>query len=190
MTCIVAIKDKDGIWIGGDSAGITGYDITIRKDPKVWSNGDFIYGITSSFRMGQLLRYRFTPPFHNPDKETLEYMATDFVDQVREVLKQGGYTTITNNEEEGGNFLVVYKSEIFNIYSDFQVGISVDGYDTVGCGSPYAKAVLFNLRKTKISSKQKILKALETAEYFSAGVCAPFNLVQLKNNIISGKNKR
>ena len=36
MTCIVGIKSKDGIYIGGDSAVSTGDLVQTLVDPKVW----------------------------------------------------------------------------------------------------------------------------------------------------------
>jgi hypothetical protein len=42
MTCIVAVKDKHGnITMGADSAGISGWDLTIRSDPKVFITGPY-----------------------------------------------------------------------------------------------------------------------------------------------------
>ena len=62
MTCIVGLIDGNRVWMGGDSAGVSGLDITVRSDPKVFRNGDFLIGFTSSFRMGQLLAFRLRPP--------------------------------------------------------------------------------------------------------------------------------
>lgn len=68
MTCIVGLVDQGNVWIGGDSAGVGGYDLMLRADQKVFRNGDFLMGFTSSFRMGQLLRYKLSPPkLHSDD---------------------------------------------------------------------------------------------------------------------------
>ena len=63
MTCIVGYLDKETVYLGGDSAGTDGnYSQHIRKDKKVFQNGPFIFGFTSSFRMGQILMSsRFKP---------------------------------------------------------------------------------------------------------------------------------
>lgn len=49
MTCIVGYFDKKTkkVTIGGDSAGVSGLHITIRKDPKVFRVGEFIIGCTA-----------------------------------------------------------------------------------------------------------------------------------------------
>ena len=57
MTCIVGLVHEGVVYIGGDSAGVGGMSLTVRADEKVFQNGEFLMGFTTSFRMGQLLRY-------------------------------------------------------------------------------------------------------------------------------------
>jgi ATP-dependent protease HslVU (ClpYQ) peptidase subunit len=66
MTCIVGMVENGKVYIGGDSAGVSGFDYHIREDQKVFQNGDMIFGFTSSFRMGQLLQYSLKIPDHDP----------------------------------------------------------------------------------------------------------------------------
>ena len=176
MTCIVGYLDKKTkkVTIGGDSAGVAGLDITIRKDEKVFKVGDFIIGCTSSFRMIQLLRFSFKPPEIN-SKNIYEYMCTDFINAVRECFKNGGYLQrYSDGDEKGGTFLVAYKNRLFRIESDFQVAESLNGIDAVGCGADYALGSLHILTKQNLTPKEKVLKSLETASFFSAGVSKPF----------------
>jgi len=165
MTCIVGFidKNKNNVVIGADSAGVSGLDITIRKDAKVFKVNDFVIGCTSSFRMIQLLQFSFNPP-KVYDKELYEYMCTDFINAVRTCFKDG--------DEKGGTFLVAYKDRLFKIEGDFQVCESLQGYDCCGCGEPYALGSIYNTSKT--SANEIVLDALKTAEYFSGGVVRPF----------------
>lgn len=181
MTVIVGYKDGDNVYIGGDSAGVNGYNITVRADDKVFNNKDFTMGFTSSFRMGQLLRYSFNPPDHPVDMDTAEYVNTLFVDAIRACLKQGGFAKIESGEETGGTFLVAYKGELFIIYDDYQVAIPSDGYAAVGCGRNLALGSLYSTGNIK-SPKVKVTKALEAAEKFSAGVRGPFKIIKNKYN--------
>jgi ATP-dependent protease HslVU (ClpYQ) peptidase subunit len=179
MTCIVGIVDKKRkkVIIGGDSAGVSGYNITIRKDVKVFKNGDFVIGCTTSFRMIQLLQFSFKPPKIGK-KDIHEYMCTDFINRVRECFKEGGYLQKwTDGDEKGGEFLVAYKDRLFKISTDFQVGENLDGMDACGCGMEFALGALHTLTKQKISTEKKVLKALECSEYFSSGVSSPFILI-------------
>lgn len=180
MTCIVGALGKDGVYIGADSAGITGSNKFIRKDVKVFKIKDFVIGCTSSFRMIQLLRFSFKPPKIKKKQDTYEYMCTDFIDAVRSCFKAGGYIHIENSEETGGIFLVGYKNRLFKIESDFQVGELFDSYAAVGCGSDYALGTMFALQDTNMTIEEKIILALEAAEKFSAGVSRPFIIEKTK----------
>jgi len=179
VTCIVGLVDGNNIWMGGDSAGVGGHDLRIRKDVKIFKINDrFLFGYTSSFRMGQLLRFGFTPPEQSQKRGNYEYMCTDFIDSVRKRFKDGGYSLIKDNREEGGFFLVGYKGNLYQIEGDFQVGECADDFDSVGCGSSYALGALYITRKNK-NPRDRILQALETAEYFSTGVKRPFVIEKL-----------
>ena len=57
MTCIVGMLNKGKVIIGADSAGVSGLDVQIRKDPKVFITGEFVIGCTTSFRMIELLQF-------------------------------------------------------------------------------------------------------------------------------------
>ena len=51
MTCIVGLLHNKTIYIGGDSAGSNSSDLRVRKDTKVFENGPFLMGFTTSFRI-------------------------------------------------------------------------------------------------------------------------------------------
>ena len=72
---------------GADSAGVARI-LQFEKMKKVFKNGDFVIGCTSSFRMIQLLRFSFKPR-KVYDKDIYEYMCTDFpINGVENVLKK------------------------------------------------------------------------------------------------------
>lgn len=170
MTCIVGVVNKTEVWLGGDSAGVSGLDIKDHVDEKVFVKGKMIFGFTTSFRMGQILRYKFNIPKHDDDCEILEYMTTVFIDSWRECLKIGGYNTTSG---EGGEFLIGYKGRLFHIFSDYQVSERREGYDACGCGESYALGSLFSTNNV-FGTKNRIEKALKSASNFSAGVRGPF----------------
>jgi ATP-dependent protease HslVU (ClpYQ) peptidase subunit len=182
MTCIVGLIDKENnkVYIGGDSAGVAGLSISIRKDPKVFKRGNFIFGFTSSFRMGQLLMCgEMDLKKQKNNEDTYVYMVTTFIESIRHLFKEGGYSVIDNNEESGGTFLVGYKNRLFCVESDFQVGEVFDEYYSVGCGENYALGSLYTTKGTLLTPQERINKALSAAEYHNGGVRAPFNIVSL-----------
>jgi ATP-dependent protease HslVU (ClpYQ) peptidase subunit len=177
MTCIVGLVDGGNVYIGGDSAGVAGLNITIRADEKVFHNGPFIMGFTSSFRMGQLLRYKFSAPKQNTNQTDMEYMVTDFIDSVRKTFGDGGYgSTADKTDNEGGVFLVGYNGKLYHISSDFQVGVPTNKYDAVGCGAEVAKGSLYSSNGKTAQARLKL--ALEASAHFSGGVAPPFVFVK------------
>jgi ATP-dependent protease HslVU (ClpYQ) peptidase subunit len=177
MTCIVGLVDKGTVYIGGDSAGVAGLSISIRNDEKVFHNGPFIMGFTTSFRMGQLLRYKFDPPVQTVQQDDMEYMVTTFIDTARTCFKENGFGD--KEATTGGTFLVGYRKKLYTINSDFQVGIPADPFDAVGSGSDLALGAMYASQKTKMTAEKRITQALEAASYFNAGVSPPFYLVKL-----------
>jgi ATP-dependent protease HslVU (ClpYQ) peptidase subunit len=178
LTCIVGIKDKGNIYIGGDSAGVDAtLSVRIRTDEKVFVNGKFIIGFTTSFRMGQLLRYKFRPPKQKPNQNDMKYMVTSFVDAIIDCFNANGFgSTASDYDHKGGNFLVGYKGTLYNIAEDFQVGISSDLYDAVGCGRDIAIGALYATQGKKPEDRINI--ALNAAARFSGGVEPPFIIVK------------
>ncbi len=190
MTCIVGMLNPNGgnVIIGGDSAAVSGIDVQLEKQPKVFRNGDFIFGCTTSFRMIQLLKFQFEPPVieksgpgfsisKRGDIDIYAYMCTKFVDEIRNVFKAGGILNTQNGMDNGGTFLVAYKERLFRINSDFYVMETVDGFDSVGCGEQYALGALKNLETVDIPVQEKLERALQTSAHFSGGVVAPFHYV-------------
>jgi hypothetical protein len=178
MTCIAGLVDNGVVYIGGDSAGVGGSLLSVRTDQKVFQNGEFIFGFTTSFRMGQLLRYSLNPPKNYENIDINKFMVTKFIESIRKCLKEGGYACKNNEIESGGTFLVGYKGRLFKIDSDYQVGEELIGFDACGCGEDIALGSLYSTQGQP--PKERILKALEAAERFSAGVRRPFNVVELK----------
>ncbi len=132
-------------------------------------------GFTTSFRMGQLLRYSLKPPRRHPDDDINQYMVVDFVNAVRGCLKAGGYASKEDEGESAGTFLVGYQGRLFKIESDYQVGIPEDGYAAVGSGQDIARGSLFATQGQE--PRSRVLTALRSAERFNAGVRGPFHIL-------------
>ncbi len=174
MTCIVGFTDGNDVGIGGDGAGVGGWDSTIRADEKVFVLGEFVFGFTTSFRMGRLLRCKPTPPHFTEKQDVFGYTATSSIDAVRTVLKDGGFATKEKEVEQGGTFLVGIRGRPFSVQSDYRIGESADDFYAVGCGDRIARGAMYALEGTEATAEQRIPKALEASERFSAGVRRPF----------------
>ena len=164
--------------MGGDSAGVNEYmNLVVRADTKVFSNGPYLFGFTSSFRMGQLIRYHFKPPAPRGDLD--RFMATIFINGVRKCLKAGGWAKKDSEREEGGDFLVGVSGQLFTVYSDYQLQRSALPYAAVGGGDQLALGALFATTGTAVKPEDRLLLALQAAEQFNAGVRGPFCCLSL-----------
>lgn len=179
MTCIVGIETASGVVIGGDSAGLAGWVKTHRADPKVFRNDAYLIGFTTSFRMGQLIRYADLPkPLDRVGDDLDRFMSTEFVDAVRKAFKDGGYAKKDSDREEGGAFLVGVSGRLYKVESDYQVAWSTDGYDAVGCGAETAYGALHATRRA--GPESRVRRALEAAAHHSGGVAGPFTILTLE----------
>lgn len=183
MTCIVGIEHDEGVLIAGDSAALSGWSKTIRSDMKVFIIGNYVLGFTDSFRMGQLLRYGLSVPgpTYLERNDLHHFMCTTFIDAVRQTLKEGGWAKTDADRESGGSFLVGVAGQLFMVGSDYQVGRSICGYDSVGCGDDLAIGSLHTTSQYDIDPYMRAQLALEAAAAHSGGVAGPFVYMNLEN---------
>jgi len=156
VTVVVGLVHGNGVLLGADSVGVNGHgDRTIRADPKVFNLSQAIaVGYTSSFRMGQLLRYHLPDDIRTSGRagDHYEWAVCKFVPAVRAALKSHGYAKVDNNVETGGAFLLAVYDRLFRVESDFQVAEAADCYDAVGAGGDVALGALAALRTQSFAS--------------------------------------
>lgn len=176
MTCIAGVAENGKVWIGGDSAGISGWALRARADEKVFRKKGMLFGFTTSFRMGDLIRFAFMPPAQTVKQGDREYLCTTFIDALRDCFKDGGYRKSDQGVESGGTFLLGYRGRLYMICDDFQVGESAHGYDAVGSGHEVAIGALC---VGNVTPRARVLKALHAAERHNAAVRGPFKVVSM-----------
>ncbi len=194
MTCIVAMADGQNVIMGGDSAGVNGRDLYLRADAKVFRKGEYVIGFTTSFRMGQILRYETALPELPQDLESEDlerFFVTGFIPAVRRSFEQHGFAKTArfsspdkpglseDGQVVGGTFLVGVAGQIYEIHGDYQVGRSATPYSAVGAGAMVALGALRALVEMEgLSVRDRVTRALETAEAYNAGVRGPFQIVE------------
>lgn len=177
MTAIAAVAHKGDVWMGGDSCGSDGWRSAVRADEKVFLVGPMVMGFTSSFRMGQLLRYSLTVPEQPAGSTDAQFMSTAFVDAVRKCLKDGGFARKENETETGGDFLVGYRGVIYHVQSDYSVSVTLDQEGAVGSGYLVCLGALFANRGRP--PKERIRQVLAAAAHHAVGVRPPFTILRL-----------
>jgi hypothetical protein len=191
MTCIVGVIDKKNkcVWMGSDSLCSNEYSKSVQSQTKCFKSKereDTVLGGTTTFRHLDLLRYS-TSLFPEVDKYrdieiNHEYIVTKFIPNVHKLFEEGFIEETKDGAKEGGNFLIGIKNQLYEIQDDYSVLEYKDGFSSVGCGEGYAKASLFTTEGTNMEIKDRIIKALESAEKFSIGVQRPFIIINTMNN--------
>jgi ATP-dependent protease HslVU (ClpYQ) peptidase subunit len=184
MTCIVAVKDKNKIWMGGDSAACdeVGNSIIVRKHPKVFQNGKFLIGFSGSFRVGQILQYHFVPP-KNKSNSDYEYMCTSFVEEIQHTFSICGFTDYNkvSTEIPDSELIVAYKKEIYTIHQDYDVSQNVVPYAATGTGYDLAMGTLYAIHNLNVEMhpEEKVEMALNAASTFTANVLPPYTILAI-----------
>ena len=179
MTCVVGVVHKGRVYMGADSAASNTSFSRPRVDRKVFHNGPYLMGYTTSFRMGQLLQHALKVPAPPFDADALHgFMVTDFVNAMRTCFQEGGWLKQTEGRDKGGTFLVGVQGRLFVIESDLQVGEYTDSFAAVGSGDSYALGSLHTTATSDDGPRRRITKALDAAASFNPYVSKPFHIIK------------
>lgn len=163
------------MYIGADSAAVSRERLRSRADPKAFRLGPYVLGFTTSFRMGDVLHYSFSPP-EPPSRGLARFMATAFVDAARAAFKEAGVAANASGVESCGAFLVGVRGRLFTVESDYQVGAERAGFHAVGSGDQAALGALFATAGTR-DPRARLRTALAAAERFTSDVRRPWRIV-------------
>lgn len=179
MTCIVGIIKNNKVYLAGDSASSFDHmsdSINVKKVFHNVYNNDFIFGYTSSFRLGALLQYKFIPPENNWGWDFQRYIATDFINSLKECITEDNYDV----RENGLKFLLGFKNNLIEIQNDYSFFFysNENEFDSIGCGEQLAKGALSILVKDFNKYPEDILfESLNAVEKYDAYVKSPFHCV-------------
>jgi ATP-dependent protease HslVU (ClpYQ) peptidase subunit len=177
MTCIVGVVKEGNVWIGGDLMGSNGFTKKVYPDTKVFVNGDFLFGYTSSFRMGQILQYNWEQPPRIEGMTDRQYLQLDVIESIRNCFEVYGIGEFKNGEHQGGNFLVGYKGCLYEMQDNFSI-LKNEDFAAVGSGGFHAEAVLKVLTEDpNFDPYYVIQKAIEVASNFTTSVSGECTIV-------------
>lgn len=144
MTCIVAATDGTNVYMAGDLMGSNGFTANIYSKSKVFINSGFVFGYTTSFRMGQLLEYHWSAPSRTEGKSDDEYLYTDVVDSFIDLFKDNDYGHKKQHELETGEFIFGYKGRLFIHQGNHSI-LEVEKFACVGSGQYHAEAAMYTI---------------------------------------------
>lgn len=179
MTCIVGIKHKNKVYIGADSCLSNPWTWNLDGGHKLFRNGPFLVGVCGSCRLVDLLTYSLSLPNKKiKKKNTVKYMKTEFVENMRTMLNERGHNRKKDSVEslDGSDFLIGFNNKLFKVQGDLSV-VKCPYYAT-GSGKEVALGSLYTTRKNK-NPKKRILTALKAAEAVVPSVRGPFKIKKL-----------
>lgn len=182
MTCIVGIAENGVVYLGGDSASSTpDGESFLPTRPKVFLIGEMAIGVAGSGRVNNLIRHKLTIPPVTLDPE--RYLAIDFVDTLKSLLKDDGRK---DDELMEDSFLLIgLRGRLFLIDSTFQVSEMRCGYEAIGSGAPIALGSLYATSWDGNPPLGRLQMALNAAQEHNAFVRAPFMFVQTEREEMS-----
>ena len=175
MTAIVALAENGKVWMGGDVLGVSDMRCSIRQDQKVFVNGRYVFGFTWSYRMGQILRYNFSPP-KPKGGDLFGFIVKTFVPAARQALLDNHWLITDKGRDEGGNWLVGTGGRVFEIHSDWQVIEGVAPYRACGCSIDLSLGSMFSTAGQK--PRKRIKTALKASQEYSTSVRGPFTIIK------------
>jgi len=175
-SCAVSIKHKGKVYIGVDSLA-TDYEYNFCfeiKEDKVFINDNFLIAFCGNPRIGQILK----PNIWIPETDDIYVLA----ESIREQIKERGALIHSDRLLEGmeATLLVGHNGRLFEIGGSFQVTEPVVSYHAIGSGGQYALGALHAIKSNKkLTPKERIVRALEAASFFSPSVGGKIKIMNI-----------
>jgi hypothetical protein len=172
-------KETGVVYLGGDKLGSNGYTKTMCKDPKVFKVGPFYFGYTTSFYMGQILKYRWQQPCRTMYHEDDEYIFKDVIDSLKSCFVNNDFGKKQEGREpDFGSLIMVYKGRIFEVQHNMSL-LEIENFTAVGCGDQLASgAATALLSNTNYNPEQIIKETMKIVSQFSCGVSEQCDIIK------------
>lgn len=169
MTVIAAISDGKKVYLGGDSALSTGDHVFLSADPKVFERDGIVVGFCGSLRFGELVALTKFPP--RTGKNIDLWVREEVCDSLRLAALRKGHDISDGDDSEA---ILGIGGQIYVITSG-PVAYRVRGaYAAIGSGGPWAEGSLYSTLGSGLSLKERLVTALEAAEFHCSAVRSPW----------------
>lgn len=184
MTCIIAIKNADGsITLGGDKAASSDYESRVTTMPKIFKVGDFHFGYTTSFYMGQILQYGFSAPVRPVGISDHEYLFIHVRNALTNLFEREkfGVRDEKSIERRFGTFIIIYRGHVYEVQDNMSMLEYTDDVTVVGCGMHCALGAIYSLKQhvPDMSSEQMIRSALRSCSRVLTAVSEECDIIEI-----------
>jgi ATP-dependent protease HslVU (ClpYQ) peptidase subunit len=172
MTCIVALRHEDKVYMAGDRGASDDGVILSLESPKVWRVGPYLIGYAGSMD-GERIRHNFKPTAPNI-KDTDKFMQTRFIKELREFYNE---FWIDTSKDGDLSLIIAIRGEIYEHSSgDMSLSRYSVPYVAIGSGSEYAYGVLYATDKQK-NARNRVMSAVSAAIKFSPSCMGPVDIL-------------
>ena len=159
MTCIIGYKHNGKAYVGADSLGSNGWTKAQYDTPKLFEVHGMVIGYTTTYRFGQILQHHL--PEMLPKAPPYAFLVESVVPEMRHLLSAHGAKRTDNGIDAGGNCIIGYKGEVYELQNDFSILKPTNGIACVGSGVQVAYGAMLAL--TTKDPRAKVRRALEVA---------------------------
>lgn len=157
MTTIIAVEHEAGVTLGWDSTTAYGNSIFESEHPKVFANGEVIFGSAGDVRRTNALAHMEVPATDEVGWDVDRYVHDALLPAMLDAFDE---RTVNGNYPEGET-LVVVRGRVYEIGNDGCITRRKDRQYAIGSGAAYAYGAL--------RSRVGVREAVDVAKYFDGG---------------------
>jgi ATP-dependent protease HslVU (ClpYQ) peptidase subunit len=163
VTVIAGWKDRKQAWIAGDSGAFDDTTVVLSAEPKVWKTDTSLVGVSGSFRIMDLLRHA---------------NCGGKAEEIRDFLI--ARANANDFPSDDWAVLVVDKTGVYEIGSDFAIVKSRENYGSIGAGAQAALAALSVLERIKdVTPRRRMELVMKATEKHTTNARPPFKILSL-----------
>lgn len=184
MTCCVALRTKfkngrSSIFIGADSSACSDNEVMSTVDPKVFVVRDYTFAFAGEQRVGQIIKYGFSPPAPPNNKKHLNrFMTTTFMFELSQAFKANSVIKTSDTTFGDSELIVSVHGRLFWVGPDFSILEMLDDVVAIGIGKEYALGAIH--ATSEYNDEDRVKMALNAAAHFSPWVKGPFHVIKAR----------
>lgn len=184
MTVIIGLESNNKVYIGCDSALIENWTQEITALPKIFKLGSFLIGVAGYPRAQQIIQYHLKLPKQLDSQTDLQYLCTDFVDTIIQLMSEHDFGKTENNQKTLDSSIIFgYHGKLYEIDTNYQIIKVKSNFSAIGSGKDLALGAMNALDSVMLiesmKPETKIKIALETTAKYNIGVAKPFKVMSI-----------
>lgn len=165
------VEHADGVSIGFDSKVSYGWEHADLEQPKVFANGEVVFGCSGAVLDANVIKYADLPALAPDNWDVDRWVTNELIPAITEALHNRNVPQYKNGKiETGGSYLAVVRGRVYRISSDTSWTRHVSKRYALGSGADYAIGAL--------AAGASIRKALEIAQQHDSATGHRMTVVQ------------